>query len=69
MPVRDYWTVVLGSAAITQQMCTVAAAAAVTFHLHQRTITAVTILYMALGLALTGVRGGCAKECFNVHLP
>lgn len=59
VPKRDYWQVVIGSAAVTQQLSTVIAAVAVPVHLRQHTFSAEQLLAVsALLLVVGGWRRG-----------
>lgn len=54
VPERDFWQVVLGSAAITQQLCTVVAAVSVPVHLRLGLLTGGTLLLLDIALLLIG---------------
>lgn len=56
VPERDLWQVVLGSAAITQQLCTVIAAVSVPVHLRLGLLTGHTLLVVNILLLLIGER-------------
>lgn len=54
VPQRDYWQVVLGSTAVTQQFCTVAAAVATPMHMRQERFSAEGVLLLCAVLLLVG---------------
>eukprot|EP00878_Enallax_costatus_P005691 GHUV01005968.1.p1 GENE.GHUV01005968.1~~GHUV01005968.1.p1 ORF type:complete len:398 (+),score=100.30 GHUV01005968.1:2189-3382(+) len=54
VPERDFWQVVLGSAAITEQLCTVVAAVSVPVHLRLGLITGQALLWVDIALLLIG---------------
>jgi lipopolysaccharide export LptBFGC system permease protein LptF len=54
VPQRDYWQVVLGSTAVTQQFCTVAAAVATPMHMRQERFSAQGVLLLCAVLLLVG---------------
>jgi hypothetical protein len=54
VPQRDYWQVVLGSAAVTQQFCTVAAAVATPVHLRRGRFSAPRVLQLCAVMLLVG---------------
>lgn len=63
VPKRDYWRVALGSAAVTQQLCTVVAAVATPVHLRRGTfgpheVLAVCALLLLAGYGVCGAIGG-----------
>jgi hypothetical protein len=57
VPVRSYRAVAFDSAAVTQQLCTVAAAAAVPAHLHAGTLRAPALLAACAALLIAGGAG------------
>jgi hypothetical protein len=57
VPERDYWSVVLGSAAVSQQLATVVAAVSVPVHLRLRLMTGTTLLLLNVLMLLTGEGG------------
>jgi hypothetical protein len=59
VPQRDYWQVVLGSAAVTQQFCTVAAAVATPVHLRHGRFSAQGVLQLCAVLLLAGYTVCC----------
>jgi hypothetical protein len=59
VPQRDYWQVVLGSAAVTQQFCTVAAAVATPVHLRLGSFTARSVLQLCAVLLPLGYTVCC----------
>lgn len=56
VPERDLWTVVLGSAAVSQQLATVVAAVSVPVHLRLRLMTGQTLLLLNVLMLLIGRR-------------
>lgn len=54
VPKRDYWQVVLGSAAVTQQLSTVISAVAVPVHLRQHSFDAQAVLAVSAALLVVG---------------
>lgn len=54
VPERDFWQVVLGSAAITQQLCTVVAAVSVPVYLRLELLEGHTLLLINIVLLLLG---------------
>ncbi len=60
VPKRSYWRVVLGSAAVTQQISTVIAAVVVPVHLRQHNFTAQSVLAVCAALLVIG-------RCFLAH--
>lgn len=54
MPERDLWTVVLGSAAVSQQLATVVAAVSVPVHLRLGYMTGTTLLLLNIMMLLIG---------------
>lgn len=54
VPERDFWQVVLGSAAVTQQLCTVAAGVCVPVHLRLGLLAPRTLLLLDVALLLIG---------------
>jgi hypothetical protein len=63
VPERDFWTVVLGSTAVTQQVSTVVAAVSVPVHLRLGLIAARSLLLANMCLLLTGAVGGGLFGC------
>lgn len=57
VPERDLWTVVLGSAAVSQQLATVVAAVSVPVHLRLGLMTGHTLLLLNVLMLLTGEPG------------
>jgi hypothetical protein len=57
VPERDLWTVVLGSAAVSQQLATVVAAVSVPVHLRMGLMTGHTLLLLNVLMLLTGEPG------------
>lgn len=58
VPERDFWTVVLGSAAVSQQLASVVAAVSVPVHLRLGLMSGTTLLLMNVLMLLIGrVRG------------
>jgi hypothetical protein len=54
VPERDYWTVVLGSAAVSQQLATVVAAVSVPVHLRLGLMSGTSLLLLNLLMLLAG---------------
>ncbi len=54
VPERDLWTVVLGSAAVSQQLATVVAAVSVPVHLRLGYMTGTTLLLLNIMMLLIG---------------
>lgn len=68
VPERDFWQVVLGSAAITQQLCTVIAAVSVPVHLRLGLITGRALLLVDIALLLVGEPSCDCPRWFNIYL-
>jgi len=61
VPERDFWTVVLGSAAVSQQLASVVAAVSVPVHLRLGLMSGTTLLLINVLMLLIG-RGRASRE-------
>eukprot|EP00882_Tetradesmus_deserticola_P023720 GHRQ01025827.1.p1 GENE.GHRQ01025827.1~~GHRQ01025827.1.p1 ORF type:complete len:161 (+),score=67.57 GHRQ01025827.1:372-854(+) len=63
VPVRDFWQVVLGSAAVSQQLSTVVAAVSVPVHLRLGLLHGHSLLLVNVLLLLVGAQLACCSWC------
>lgn len=61
-PERSYWRTVIDAASVSQQLCVVAACAAVPLHLRAGTLTAHTLLIIDAALLCLGGYYTCAAQ-------